>query len=289
MAAFLWLWYNFIMGLLERVRLAVLGKGKGDKGDSPKHELWSPELGHDYQSFWDKMAEDRDKAYLAVAGKPFGEPATEETLSEHGRDTARIIAQALDVDKEDRVLEVGVGVGRIAEHLAPLCKHFTGMDISENMVRIARERLSRFDNVTLRAHDRSDLSLFPDGSFEKIFFQVVLIHLDREDAFRYMQEAARVLAPAGRAWFQFYNLLHPKGFSEFKFAIDYMVEKGAKTRGRVHCYTAPEVRFLVEQAGFKIREDLSCLEMVEQGFAFEIPDRDWEFYLIAVGEKLEGG
>jgi hypothetical protein len=42
---------------------------------------------------------------------------------------------------------------------------------------------------------------------------------------------------------------------------------------------------LVEQAGLSVRDDLSALEMVEQDFGFEVPDRDWDYYLIAIGEK----
>jgi len=248
-------------------------------------EMWSPDMGSDYRQFWDAMAKDKEGAYLAVAGEPYGEPATEESLSRHGKETAEIIAKVLDIGPEDRVLEVGTGVGRIAEHVAPLCKTFTGADVSKNMIKIARERLERFDNVELLSHHKSDLSPFADGSFDKAFFQVVLIHLDREDAYHYMRETARVLRPGGLAWFQFYNLLHPGGFREFEFAVDYMVDKGGKTRGRVHCYTAPEVRVLVESAGFLVREDLSMLSEREQRFPFRIPDTDWEFYLIAVGEK----
>jgi ubiquinone/menaquinone biosynthesis C-methylase UbiE len=252
-------------------------------------ELWSPELGNDYQSFWNGMAKDKDSAYLAVAGLPFGKPATEESLSNHGRETAAIIADTLVIEPDHRVLEIGVGVGRIAEHIAPRCREFHGIDISANMIRIARERLARFPNASFSAHGRSDLSLFPDASFDRVFCQVVLIHLDREDSFHYLRESYRVLAPGGRAWFQFYNLLHPRGFREFRFAVDYMVQKGQKTRGRVHCYTAPEVCSLVEAAGFRLREDLSALAPVEQKFSYPIPDKDWEFYLIAVGEKPSGG
>ncbi len=274
------------MGIVQRIR-GLLGKAEPEqnKEDSPGAELWSPELGQDYKGFWEAMAKDRDSAYIAVAGKPFGEPATEETLSEHGKETAGIIADRLGIAGSDRVLEVGVGVGRIAEHLAPVCRSFAGVDVSANMVRFAKERLARFDNVSLLAHPGSDLSPFREASFDKAVFQVVLIHLDREDAFHYMRETFRVLSPGGLAWFQFYNLLHPGGFKEFEFAVDYMVERGAKTRGRVHCYTAAEVRFLVRAAGFHLREDLSCLSEVEQEFPFKIPDTDWEYYLIAVGEK----
>jgi len=277
------------MSVRERLK-SLLGPGKSAASDDgAAGELWSPELGKDYRSFWDGMAQEREGAYLAVAGEPFGRPATEETLSAHGRDTAEVIAQALEIGPEDRVLEVGVGVGRIAEHLIPRCGHFTGIDISENMIRFARERLSRFDNLTLIAHQKSDLSLFGEAGFDKVYFQVVLIHLDREDAFHYLCESFRALRPGGRAWFQFYNLLHPGGFREFEFAVKYMLDKGGKTRGRVHCYTAAEVRFLVEQAGFRICDDWSALSPVEQEFRFRIPDRDWEHYLIAVGEKPGDG
>jgi len=274
------------MGLGEKIRRALAGR-PAPAEDPP--ELWSPELGQDYRSFWDNMAKDRASAYLAVAGEPFGKPATEETLTAHGRDTAKIIAHTLALGPEDRVLEVGVGVGRLAEHIAPLCRSFTGIDISAKMIAIARERLRPFPNVRLEVNEKSDLHVFPDGSFDKIYFQVVLIHLDREDAFHYVEEAYRALVPGGLAWFQFYNLLHPGGFREFRFAVDYMVKHGQKTRGRVHCYTAPEARALVTAAGFKIVEEKSSLALVDQDFPYSIPDHDWEFYLIAAGEKPGNG
>jgi ubiquinone/menaquinone biosynthesis C-methylase UbiE len=274
------------MGLFARVKAALRGPALEK---TARTELWSPELGQDYQTFWNNMARDRAGAYLAVAGAPFGQPATEESLSEHGRATAEIIRRELEIGASDRVLEVGVGVGRIAEHIASHCGRFTGVDISANMIALGRERLARFANAELHVLERSDLSRFPDASFDRVYFQVVLIHLDREDAFHYLRETRRVLAPGGRAWFQFYNLLHPRGFREFLFTVDYMVAKGGKTRGRVHCYTAAEVRMLIAQAGLLLREDRSHLEPVDQRFDFEVPDTDWEYYLLAVAEKPPDG
>lgn len=276
------------MGLLKKIRAAVQGH-PGLPEPTPPVELWSPELGDDYRSFWNNMARDKPSAFVAVAGSPFGQPPTEESITAHGLDSARIIMKTLEIGPADAVLEVGVGVGRLAEHLAPRCGQFTGLDISSNMIRIARDRLARFPNVKLLAHERSDLSPFPDHSFHKVFFQVVLIHLDREDAYHYMRETFRVLAPGGLAWFQFYNLQHPKGFQEFKFAVDYAVAKGRATRGRVHCYTAEEVRFLVSSLGFRIQEERSFLAAVNQKFPFAVPDTDWESYLIAVGKKPGDG
>ncbi len=272
------------MSMVERLK-SWFRRNEGESSEENTEELWSPEMGNDYERFWDNMARDRSGAYLAVAGEPFGKPATEDSLSAHGKASADIIRGTLSIGPEDRVLEVGIGVGRLAEHIAGHCKSFTGIDISKNMIDICRQRMKDFNNVRLESHNKSDLSLFGDSCFDKVIFQVVLIHLDREDVFNYLRETHRVLSPGGLAWFQFYNLLHPQGFREFRFAVDYMLEKGCKTRGRVHCYTVPEVRCLVEQAGLRVREDLSALSMVEQDFGFQVPDRDWDYYLIAIGEK----
>jgi len=42
------------------------------------------------------------------------------------------------------------------------------------------------------------------------------------------------------------------------------------------------VRKFMQEAGFVMDEAKSHLEPVEQKFDFNIPDRDWEYYLIAV-------
>ncbi len=273
------------MSLFEQLKSWFLPGPAPAAEQDTQPEPFSLKMGETYTEFWNNMARDKDTAYLGVAGLPFGEPATEESMDAHGLPSAEIIAKKLDICAEHDVLEVGVGVGRLAKHVAPRCKTFTGIDISRGMIQIAGERLKHLGNMTLRPHESCDLSLFEDASFDRVYIQVVLIHLDREDVFHYIRETCRVLKPGGRAWFQFYNLLHPKGFDEFRFATDYAIEHGGKLRGRVHCLTAPEVRKLVGEAGLRIVEDLSHLEMEKQNFDFEIPDADWEYYLIAIGEK----
>jgi ubiquinone/menaquinone biosynthesis C-methylase UbiE len=258
---------------------------KADPGDLLPDRIYSLDLGATYQEYWDNLAASRDKAYFGVAGLPFGERATEESLDAHGKPVADIIARKLEITPQDDVLEVGVGVGRIAIHIAPICRHFTGVDISPRMIEIARERMKDIKNWSLFAHNRCDLSLFASLSFDKLYFHVVLIHLDREDIFYYLRESYRVLRTGGLAWFHFYNLLHPKGFEEFRAATDFAVEKGDKLRGRVQPCTAPEVRKYIEEAGLSIRQDKSHLELVEQNYDFDVPDADWFFYLIAVAEK----
>jgi len=246
------------------------------------------ELGSSYGRYWDRLARTKQLAYFAVAGLPFGENPTDENIEEHGRQTAELIIKTLEISAEDDVLEVGVGVGRLAGHIAKKCRSFTGIDISKQMVKFAKKRLRAQENIRLIHHPKSDLSLFPEASFDKVYFQIVLIHLDREDAFHYLCETFRVLRPGGKAWFQFYNLLHPDGFKEFKYAVELSRKLGGKLRGRVQLYTSDEVRKFVSEAGFRILEDKSHLERLEQKYAFTPPDKHWYYYLIAIGEKPLG-
>jgi ubiquinone/menaquinone biosynthesis C-methylase UbiE len=278
-------------GIGKKIKSRILGKQETLDLHDPAitQELFSLELGKDYKKYWDNLAATKQLAYFAVAGLPFGELPDDKNIEEHGRQTAEIITKKLEITPKDDVLEVGVGVGRIAGHIAKTCKSFTGIDISKQMIKFANKRLGAVPNIKLLHHPQSDLSLFPDKSFDKVYFQIVLIHLDREDVFHYLRESFRVLRPGGKAWFQFYNLLHPEGFKEFKHAVDMSVKLGGKLRGRVQCLTADEVRKYVGEAGFKILGDQSHLNTENQKYEFEPPDTHWFYYLIAVCEKSKEG
>ena len=260
----------------------IFGPRREEDRTQDPPEYFSKELGDTYEEFWDGMARTPEGAYMGVAGAPFGKPATDESLDEHGGLSAKVIIDKLGLGPDDSVLEVGVGVGRLAKVIAPQVREYHGTDISSNMIDHARRRCRELDNVFFYHAPTNDLSIFPSAKFDAVFFQVVLIHLDREDAFHYLEEVHRTLKPDGRLWAQFYNLLHLGGWKEFRFAVEHGLSQGGKVRGRVQCYTNTEVRKFIEEAGFEIDEARSHLEPQKQNFDFSIPDLDWEHYLIAV-------
>jgi SAM-dependent methyltransferase len=92
-----------------------------------------------------------------------------------------------------RVLDVGCGTGRLAALLAErhLCRVW-GIDVSPEMVTVARERVPR--GVGLKVAAAEDLP-FRDDTFERAVMTLVVHHLDRPRAFA---ELMRVLAPDGR-------------------------------------------------------------------------------------------
>ncbi|MBK5290673.1 MAG: methyltransferase domain-containing protein [Acidobacteriia bacterium] len=97
-----------------------------------------------------------------------------------------------------RALEIGCGPGRL---MRPMSRHFGeihGVDISEEMVRLAREKLAGVAHAHPHHAPDSDLSAFADSSFDFIYSYAVFQHIpSREVVFHYLEEACRVLKPGG--------------------------------------------------------------------------------------------
>lgn len=59
----------------------------------------------------------------------------------------------MGLEKDKTVLEFGVGTGRLAIRVVPLCKEFFGIDISPKTIDRAKENLEDFQNITLICDD----------------------------------------------------------------------------------------------------------------------------------------
>jgi ubiquinone/menaquinone biosynthesis C-methylase UbiE len=95
------------------------------------------------------------------------------------------------------LLDLGTGTGRMLELFGPHIEHGLGLDLSLDMLALARTRLDRagLRHCSVRQGDIYDLAL-PKDSFDVVVIHQVLHFLD--DGARAIQEAARVLRPAGR-------------------------------------------------------------------------------------------
>jgi ubiquinone/menaquinone biosynthesis C-methylase UbiE len=101
-------------------------------------------------------------------------------------------------DKPARsLLDLGTGTGRMLELFAGDIERGLGLDLSLDMLALARERLDRagLKNCSVRQGDIYDLAL-PRDSFDIVIIHQVLHFLD--DAPRAIREAVRVLRPGGR-------------------------------------------------------------------------------------------
>lgn len=99
-----------------------------------------------------------------------------------------------------RLLEVGCGTGevlRILDHAFPALA-LSGVDIEPMQIATARQRLNRPGiPIDLQVADGRDLP-YADGSFDHVWIQFLLEHLDAQGARTTLDEARRVLVPGGR-------------------------------------------------------------------------------------------
>lgn len=109
------------------------------------------------------------------------------------------------------VLDLGVGVGRISMHVAPLVKKLTATDISSEMIKIACEKLQDLKNVTLFQCNGIDLSELSDCSFDLVYSVWVFQHVPRKVFLGYLEEIDRVLKPNGLLIFQIFEKLRVSG------------------------------------------------------------------------------
>jgi len=100
-----------------------------------------------------------------------------------------------DIRPGDRVLIVGIGTGLDLVHV-PAGAAVTGIDLSTEMLRRARQKAARRDCSLLRMN--AEQLEFDDESFDVVIMNCVLSVV--ADPATALAEAARVLAPQGSIW-----------------------------------------------------------------------------------------
>ena len=97
-----------------------------------------------YAEVWDTLAASPTEARAAACGTQ-----SETALRESAAVPVKNIFNLATLNKNEDVLEIGCGVGRIGFELASLCRSWTGADISQNMLTEASRRLRELPNVRL--------------------------------------------------------------------------------------------------------------------------------------------
>lgn len=140
-------------------------------------------------------------ARAAAAQAYFGRHAAEwdEIRKLHVADAAveAAIRAALAEQPFRSLLDLGTGTGRMLELFGTDIERGLGLDLSREMLAVARARLERagLRHCSVRQSDIYDLAL-PADTFDVVVVHQVLHFLD--DGARAIREAARVLRPGGR-------------------------------------------------------------------------------------------
>jgi 2-polyprenyl-3-methyl-5-hydroxy-6-metoxy-1,4-benzoquinol methylase len=99
-------------------------------------------------------------------------------------------------------LDFGCGVGRLSQALARHFARVTGIDIAEDMLKLARQYNRQGDRVNYVLNSRDDLSQLATDTFDFVYSIITLQHMEPVYARRYIAEFVRVAAPGGVILFQ---------------------------------------------------------------------------------------
>jgi SAM-dependent methyltransferase len=226
----------------------------------------------DYKRCWNFIAERPAQAYSMV-----DESTTEEGLVQRGRFMADATRRILSMTASDVVLEIGCGVARIGKELLPHVGRWIGVDVSENMLKIARNRLAAAPNYDLIAVDGADLAPIASGSVDKIYCHAVFIHMDKEDFYNYLLECRRVLRAGGLFCFDVWNLCHEAGWLRWELERAMYKDRRHRPIHRNQFSTPDEVRMMLRKARlevFHFAETYSIQAVVSHAGASE-PTPEW--------------
>lgn len=88
--------------------------------------------------------------------------------------------QSMDLNQNKSVLEIGIGTGRLAMKVAPLCKSLFGIDISPKTVERAVENLSAHQNLELVCGDFMTFQFHKQ--FDIIYSSLTFMHISDKEA-----------------------------------------------------------------------------------------------------------
>ena len=155
---------------------------------------------------WDHRARENARYYVNTASTQWTDEeffaSGERTLAEEILTDLGNICQGKE-PKEMRVLEVGCGAGRVTRALAKLFGEVHGVDVSGEMVKLARQALADSPNAFVYQNNGTDLTVVPALPFDFAFSSIVFQHIpSREVIETYVREVGRLLRPGALFKFQ---------------------------------------------------------------------------------------
>jgi ubiquinone/menaquinone biosynthesis C-methylase UbiE len=134
--------------------------------------------------------------YLRVEFNEWARAGKGDSMEQGHRPVGEQAIAQMDISENSRVLDVGCGSGWAARLMAERAKLGTvvGIDVSDEMVEVAREQSKDYPNIEYRVASAEQLP-FADGEFTHAFSMESLYYYADIDAAA--KEIRRVIAPGG--------------------------------------------------------------------------------------------
>ena len=155
---------------------------------------------------WDERARENARFYVNTERTDW----TDEDFFESGRRTVReeILTDMINIcqgkdPKQMKVIEIGCGAGRVTRALAEIFGEVHAVDVSGEMVELARQALRGMPNAHVYQNNGMDLGVIPPGEYDFAFSSIVFQHIpSREVIESYVREVHRLLRPGALFKFQ---------------------------------------------------------------------------------------
>lgn len=155
---------------------------------------------------WELLAQlDPKWAILTEPSKLGGTWEDQEFFDSGRREIDKVITFLREVapnHTSERALDFGCGIGRLSRALSAHYERVDGVDIARSMIGQAQELNSGFSRCFFSVNERSDLTLFPENTFDLIYTNFVLQHMPVRLAEGYLSEFVRCVKPNGLIVFQ---------------------------------------------------------------------------------------
>jgi cyclopropane fatty-acyl-phospholipid synthase-like methyltransferase len=164
------------------------------------------------QQDWDLRARENARYYVDTSSQDWTDEgffaSGERTVAHAVLNDMENICQGKD-PRQMRVLEIGCGAGRITRALADMFGEVHGVDVSGEMVRLARAALASRPNAFIYQNNGEDLSVIPTGiEFDFAISTIVFQHIPSHGIIEnYVRETGRLLRKG--ALFKFQVQGHP--------------------------------------------------------------------------------
>ena len=153
-------------------------------------------------------------------------------------------------DKE--ALEIGCGGGRITVAGVGLFKHVYATDLSEEMLRKAREAVTG-SAVSFHKLDGFTLKDFSDSSIDFVYSHDVFIQLSSLQVYPNLMEIQRVLKKGGVGLISFYDFVDQ--FEMFKeTSLRFWTRQVCPVYRRLHFLTEEMLRAMLSDIGLQVLE-----------------------------------
>jgi len=167
---------------------------------------------------WDRRARENARFYVVTGQAEW----SDEEFFRSGRKTVEeeILTDMINIcqgkdPRQMRVLEIGCGAGRVTRALADLFGEVHGVDVSGEMVELARRAVADRPGAHVYKNNGMDLSVLPDLEFDFAFSCIVFQHIPSLAIIEsYVREVHRMLRPGALFKFQV------QGCAEFETTPD---------------------------------------------------------------------